>query len=121
MRVAVATIGTDVTPILNICDYFVVFSTDNGNIVEETRISARKHNAGYLAEQNINALIAGSMDEGSVKFFQERDILLYTSVSGTAVEAVEACVKNEIRPLPVRVTEEEPHECKNKDHDHDHE
>ena len=123
MKIAVATVGLDVSQYLEICDYYVVFDAEGEIIIDEISVSARTHNPGYLLGQGIQAIIAGSMDEGSIKFFSERGIKIYINVTGNAIEAAQACLKGELKELPDDYVSDElspaPHDCKAEEHEHD--
>lgn len=123
MRIAVATIGKDVSPYLEICDEYVIYHAENNKIEEEERVSARVHNPGYLLGKEINVIIAGSMDRGSIKFFRERNIVICINVSGDAKEIVNAYLNSEIAALAEDFMSDElhpeAHDCKYEDHDHE--
>lgn len=122
MKFAVATTGLEVSPYLEICDYYVIFDAEGDVIVDEISVSARLHNPGYLLGQGIKAVIAGSMDKGSVKFFKERNIEIFINVTGNAIEAAKAYLQGELTPLPEDFASDEPspepHDCKYEEHDH---
>ncbi|MBO5461034.1 MAG: hypothetical protein J5983_04480 [Ruminococcus sp.] len=121
MKIAAAATGLEVSPYLEICDYYVIFEEYNGKIVGEESVSARTHNPGYLIGQEIKAIIAGSMDLGSIKFFQEREIDVCVNVTGSAVKAAEAYIKGELTVLSADFQSDElspkPHDCKYEEHE----
>ncbi|MEE1086450.1 MAG: dinitrogenase iron-molybdenum cofactor [Schaedlerella sp.] len=121
MKIAAATMGLEVSPYLEICDYYVIFDTEGDTIVDEISVSARTHNPGYLLSQGIQAIIAGSMDMGSIKFFSERNIDICINVTGNAIDAVNAYLKGELTVLPADFVSDEknpaPHDCKNEEHE----
>ena len=123
MKIAAATVGLEVSPYLEICDYYVIFDTEGDVIVDEVSVSARAHNPGYLLGQGIKAIIAGSMDGGSIKFFRESGIDICINVTGNAEEAVHAYLRGELSVLPADFISDEPHpeehDCKYEDHEHE--
>lgn len=122
MKFAVATTGLEVSPFLEICDYYVIYDAEGELIIDEISVSARQHNPGYLVSQEIKAIIAGSMDKGSVKFFKERGIEVFLNVTGNANEAAAAYLKGQLTPLPEDFVSDEPtpepHDCKYEEHEH---
>lgn len=120
MKIAVATMGTEVSPYLEICDEYVIYRAENKNIEEEERVSARVHNPGYLLGKEINVIIAGNMDKGSIKFFRERNIVICINVSGDAKEIVNAYLNSDIAAIAEDYVSDEPqpeeHECKYEEH-----
>lgn len=123
MKIAVATMGTEVSPYLEICDEYVIFETEGDKIIGESRVSAKTHNPGYLLGQGIQVIIAGSMDRGSIKFFTERKIIICINVTGDAKEIAYAYMNSDIAALPEDYVSDElhpvAHDCKYEDHDHE--
>lgn len=121
MKFAVAVTGLEVSPFLEICDYYVVFDAEGDMIVDEISVSARSHNPGYLLGEKVQAIIAGSMDRGSIRFFQERGVDIFINVSGNALEAAKSYLAGKLSAVPADFISDEaepvPHDCKYEDHE----
>jgi len=101
MKIAVASMGSQVAGHFGHCDSFRVFTTENGAIVTETNITNPGHKPGFLpnflGDMGVEVIIAGGMGGGAVDIFNERDIEVIVGAEGDARAAVTAYLKGELK------------------------
>ena len=101
MRIAVAVEEKKVSGHFGHCEGFDLYEVQDGNIVQTTFLQNPGHKPGflpkYLAEQNINVIIAGGMGEMAQTLFNENNIEVVVGVSGDGEEAVKTFINGELK------------------------
>ena len=96
-------------------EQFKIYTVEYGKVVSsevvDTNGSGHGALAGFLADQNVYALICGGIGGGAQRALASAGIQLYGGVSGTCDKAVDALLANELSFNPaVR--------CDHHDHEH---
>ncbi|NLW65020.1 MAG: dinitrogenase iron-molybdenum cofactor [Clostridiales bacterium] len=101
LRIAVAGEGKNVTGHFGHCESFLIFDTENGEIIREESLPNPGHKPGflpnYLADRGVNVIISGGMGGGAVDIFNERDVEVIVGASGDAKTAVERYLCGELK------------------------
>lgn len=96
MKIAVACMGTQVSPHFGHCEQLLIYHTDQREIVSETSIPNPPHKPGFLpnflADQGVETVIVGGIGGGAIEIFNERGITVITGAQGGARTAVEAFI-----------------------------
>ena len=78
MKIAVASEKEMVTEHFGHCEGFMIFDTENNQIVKSETIANPGHKPGFLpnflADRGVNVIISGGMGGGAVEIFNERNI-----------------------------------------------
>ena len=97
MKIAVASMGTQVAEHFGHCESFNVYETADDVIQNKTVIPNPGHKPGFLpnflGDMGVNVIIAGGMGGGAVEIFNERNIEVVVGATGSAREAVELYLK----------------------------
>lgn len=93
MKIAVASMQGEVSQHFGHCEKFMIYETNESQILSvQEIINPAQHSHGQLPimlkEHEVNVVIAGGIGAGAKQLLQNADIVLYSGVSGNAVEAV---------------------------------
>ena len=101
LRIAVATDNGIVADHFGHCESFMIFDTENNQIVKSETIANPGHKPGFLpnflADRGVNVIISGGMGGGAVEIFNERNVEVVVGASGNAKTAVENYLKGELK------------------------
>ena len=101
MKIAVASEKEMVTEHFGHCEGFMIFYTENNQIVKSETIANPGHKPGFLpnflADRGVNVIISGGMGGGAVEIFNERNVEVVVGASGNAKTAVENYLKGELK------------------------
>ena len=116
MKVAVASENGMVTEHFGHCEGFIVYDTENKQIIKSETIANPGHRPGYLpiflADRGVNVIISGGMGGGAVEIFNERNVEVVVGASGDAKTAVENYLKGELKTTSSVCHEHQHHdEC----------
>ncbi len=116
MKIAVASENGKVTEHFGHCEGFMIFDTENNQIIKSETIANPGHRPGvlpnYLNDKGVNVIISGGMGRGAVEIFNEKDIEVIVGVSGDARLAVEVYLKGELKSTDSVCHEHQHHdEC----------
>nr|WP_300167992.1 NifB/NifX family molybdenum-iron cluster-binding protein [uncultured Flavonifractor sp.] len=116
MKIAVASVGTEVGGHFGHCEHFRIYTAVDGKIMGEELVQNPEHKPGFLpgflGDMGVEVVIAGGMGAHAVSLFGERNIQIVTGVQGDARTAVEQYLKGELKSTGVV--------CQHHDHDHEH-
>ena len=91
MKIAVASMGTQVAQHFGHCENFWIYETQDGCITAEESIPNPGHKPGFLpnflGDRGVEVIIAGGMGGGAVEIFNERKIEVIVGVSGASKDA----------------------------------
>lgn len=100
MKIAVASMGTEVGGHFGHCEAFRIYDTNQNTIQQETVIANPGHKPGFLpnflGDMGVNVIIAGGMGGGAIEIFNERNIEVIVGAEGDAKAAVENYLKGEL-------------------------
>jgi predicted Fe-Mo cluster-binding NifX family protein len=100
-KIAVASNDKNVTGHFGHCDNFMLYDTENNKIIKEECVANPGHKPGFLpnflADKGVNVIISGSMGQGAVDIFNERNVEVITGASGDAKTAVERYLTGELK------------------------
>ena len=101
MRIAVASDGNKVSGHFGHCEGFNLYEVEDKNIIESTFIQNPGHKPGflpkYLAEQNVDVIIAGGMGERAQTLFNENNIEVVVGAIGDSEEAAKSFVSGNLQ------------------------
>lgn len=101
MKIAVASEKEMVTEHFGHCEGFMIFDTENNQIVKSETIANPGHKPGFLpnflADRGVNVIISGGMGGGAVEIFNERNIEVIVGAKGNAKAAVEAYLAGSLK------------------------
>jgi predicted Fe-Mo cluster-binding NifX family protein len=118
MKIAVASENGMVTEHFGHCESFIIFDTENNQIVKSETVANPGHKPGFLpnflADRGVNVIISGGMGGGAVEIFNERNVEVVVGASGDAKTAVENYLKGELKTTGSVCHEHQHHdECEN--------
>ncbi len=94
LRIAVASENKMVAGHFGHCENFMIFDTENHQLVKTENIPNPGHMPGflpnYLADSGVNVIISGGMGQGAVDIFNSRNIEVIIGAKGDTKTAVEA-------------------------------
>ena len=94
MKIAVASDKGLVTEHFGHCESFVIFDTENNQIIKEEAIANPGHKPGFLPnflnDMGVKVIISGGMGGGAIDIFNEKNIEAIVGASGQARGAVES-------------------------------
>lgn len=100
-KIAVASNNKNVTGHFGHCDNFILYEVENDKIIKEESVDNPGHKPGFLpnflADKGVNVIISGSMGQGAVDIFNERNVEVITGASGDARTAAERYLKGELK------------------------
>lgn len=92
MKIAVAYDKGLVSQHFGHCEGFMVYNTENNEIISEELVKNPGHKPGFLPnflhEIDIKVIISGGMGQGAVDIFAKKDIEVILGVEGDSKEAV---------------------------------
>ena len=101
MKIAVASEHGMVTEHFGHCLEFVVFSTEEGQIVAQEVLENPGHRPGFLpnflADHGVEVIISGGMGGGAVDIFNERGVEVVIGASGPARSAADRDLSGELK------------------------
>ena len=101
MKIAVASENGMVTEHFGHCEGFMIFDTENNQIVKSETVANPGHKPGFLpnflADRGVNVIISGGMGGGAVEIFNERNVEVVVGASGDAKTAVENYLKGDLK------------------------
>ena len=116
MKIAVASVGTEVGGHFGHCEHFRIYTVEDGKIVGEELVANPEHKPGFLpgflGDMGVEVVIAGGMGAHAVSLFRERNIKTMMGVQGDARTAVEQYLKGELKSTDAI--------CHHHDHEHGH-
>lgn len=100
-KIAVASDNGTVAQHFGHCQGFMIYDTENGQILKEEAVANPGHRPGFLpnflADMGVKVIIGGGMGGGAVAIFNERDVEVILGASGDAKPAVEAYLRGELK------------------------
>ena len=116
MKIAVASVGTEVGGHFGHCEHFCIYTVEDGKIQGEELVPNPEHKPGFLpnflGDMGVEVVIAGGMGAHAVSLFQQRNIKTMMGVQGDARTAVEQYLKGELKSTDAI--------CHHHDHEHEH-
>ncbi len=101
MKIAVACEKTIVTEHFGHCENFMIFETENEQIIKSESIPNPGHKPGflpnYLNDMGVKVIISGGMGGGAIDIFNEKGIETIVGVSGEAKKAVELYLQGNLK------------------------
>ena len=101
LKIAVASENKMVTEHFGHCEGFMIFDTENNQIIKSETVANPGHKPGFLpnflADRGVNVIISGGMGGGAVEIFNERNVEVIVGASGDAKTAVENYLKGELK------------------------
>ena len=101
LKIAVAGENKMVTEHFGHCESFMIFDTENNQIIKSETVANPGHKPGFLpnflADRGVNVIISGGMGGGAVEIFNERNVEVIVGASGDAKTAVENYLKGELK------------------------
>ena len=101
MKIAVASEKEMVTEHFGHCEGFMIFDTENNQIVKSETIANPGHKPvflpNFLADRGVNVIISCGMGGGAVEIFNERNIEVIVGAKGNAKAAVEAYLEGSLK------------------------
>jgi len=96
------------------CDHFVVYETENNQVLRETVLTNPEHRPGFLPkflyDQGVSTVIASNLGQMAVKVFNGFGVEVVYGVSGEAKEVTERYLSGELVSSEVPCTEHHSHE-----------
>lgn len=115
MKIAVASENGMVTEHFGHCEGFVIFDTQNNQIIKSETIPNPGHRPGFLpnflADRGVNVIISGGMGGGAIEIFNERNVEVVVGAQGDAKEAVEAYLQGSLKSTGSVCHEHSYYEC----------
>jgi predicted Fe-Mo cluster-binding NifX family protein len=97
MKIALPSIGSMIDEHFGHCDYFTVYTIDDGKgIVGEERVESpagcgcKSNMAQVLAQLGVEVMLAGNMGDGAVRILNTHGIRVYRGCSGGVRETAQA-------------------------------
>jgi predicted Fe-Mo cluster-binding NifX family protein len=101
MKIAVASMGTQVSTHFGHCENFRIYDTADGAVLKEENIPNPGHKPGFLpnflGDHSVEVIIAGGMGGGAVEIFNERKIEVIVGATGDARATVEKYLRGELK------------------------
>jgi len=101
MKIAVASMGTQISGHFGHCENFNIYEVSDGVIQSKSVVPNPGHKPGFLpnflGDMGVNVIIAGGMGGGAVEIFNERNIEVIVGAEGSAREAVENYLKGNLK------------------------
>ncbi|MDD4347163.1 MAG: NifB/NifX family molybdenum-iron cluster-binding protein [Desulfitobacteriaceae bacterium] len=101
LKIAVASENGMVTKHFGHCEGFMIFDTENNQIVKSETIANPGHRPGFLPdflnEMGVNVIISGGMGGGAIDIFQEKNIEVIVGARGNAKAAAEAYLQGSLK------------------------
>jgi len=101
MKIAVASDHGMVTEHFGHCQSFMLFDTEDGQIINSETIANPGHRPGFLPnflnEKGVKVIISGGMGAGAIDIFNEKDIEVIVGARGDAGAAVTAYLQGALK------------------------
>ena len=101
MKIAVASENGMVTEHFGHCQGFIIFDTENNQIIKKETVENPGHRPGFLPnflnDMGVNVIISGGMGNGAIDIFNEKDIEVIVGASGNSKTAVEDYLKGSLK------------------------
>ncbi len=101
IKIAVASENKMVTGHFGHCEEFMIFDSENNEIVKSENVPNPGHKPGFLpnflADNGVNVIISGGMGGGAVDIFNSRNVEVIVGATGDAKAAVLAYLKGELK------------------------
>ena len=101
LKIVVALDNGIITEHFGHCDNFMIFDTENNQIIKSETIANPGHRPrflpNFLADLGANVVISGGMGGGAVEIFNERNMEVILGAAGNANTAVESYLKGELK------------------------
>ena len=101
LKIAVASENGMVTEHFGHCEGFMIFVTENNQIIKSETVADPGHRPGFLpnflADHGVNVIISGGMGGGAVEIFNERKVEVVVGAKGDAKAAVEAYLQGSLK------------------------
>lgn len=101
MKIAVASENGMVTEHFGHCQGFIIFDTENNQIIKKETVENPGHRPGFLPnflnDMGVNVIISGGMGNGAIDIFNEKDIEVIVGASGNSKTAVENYLKGSLK------------------------
>lgn len=101
MKIAIASESKRVTEHFGHCEGFMIFDTDNGQVIKSETIANPGHRPGFLpnflADNGVNVIISGGMGGSAIEIFNERNVEVVVGASGDGKAAVEAYLQGSLK------------------------
>lgn len=101
MKYAISTDSGNVSQHFGRCPEFTMVDVNDGKVIEKKTVENPGHHPGFLpkfmAEQGVNAMIAGGMGQNAVNLFAEKNIEVFLGVEGSVEGVIDAIVKGELK------------------------
>lgn len=102
MKIAVATDNGNVARHFGRCPCYTLAFLEKGQIKEQQVIENPGHQPGFLpgflAEKNIDCIIAGGMGQRAQKLFSNKDIQTITGITGEVENVLEKMARGRLHP-----------------------
>ena len=93
-KIAVASENGMVTEHFGHSVEYMIFETENKEIIKSETIASPGHKKGFLpnflADKGVNVIISGGMGAGAIEIFNERNVEVVVGATGDAKAVVEA-------------------------------
>lgn len=101
MKFAIPMLNGQITAHFGHCEKFAIVETNNNQVISEEMVTPPVHQPGvyprFLAEQNVEVIIAGGMGQKAQDLFAQNNIKVFMGVaSGTAKELVKNYLNNQL-------------------------
>jgi len=97
LKIAVASDNGMATDHFGHCKEFMIFDTENNQIIKSESIPNPGHKPGflpnYLADNGVNVIISGGMGQGAVDIFNSRNVEVILGATGKPEKLVEDYLK----------------------------
>ncbi len=101
MKIAVASDNGNVTEHFGHCRNFMIFNTENDQIINSETVANPGHRPGFLPnflnDKGVNVIISGGMGAGAIDIFNENNIEVIVGASGDAKAAVTAYLQGVLK------------------------
>jgi len=101
MKIAVASENGKVTEHFGHCESFMIFDTENNQIIKSETIANPGHRPGFLPnfldDKGVKVIISGGMGSGAIDMFNEKGIEVIVGASGDAKAVVTAYLQGDLK------------------------
>jgi Mrp family chromosome partitioning ATPase/predicted Fe-Mo cluster-binding NifX family protein len=100
LKIAVASENGKVTEHFGHCESFMIFDTENNQIIASETIANPGHRPGFLPnflnDRGVNVIISGGIGSGAIDIFNEKGIQVIVGAGGDARAAVTAYLQGDL-------------------------
>ncbi|HBN96332.1 MAG TPA: dinitrogenase iron-molybdenum cofactor [Firmicutes bacterium] len=101
MKIAVASENGMVAEHFGHCEGFVIFETEDNQIVKSEVVANPGHRPGFLpnflSDMGVNIIISGGMGGGAIEIFNEKNIEVIVGARGKAQAAAENYMNDSLK------------------------